>query len=62
MKLSSDTDATLYNQPLTLIVQVPADWKKCTVTQGASTAEAALQNGRIMFDARPNAELVVLKP
>ena len=45
LALSSDADATLYDQPLTLRTRVPAGWKTCTVAQGESRATAQVTNG-----------------
>lgn len=57
-----DADAALYNQPLTVIAKVPADWKKCQAIQGSTKTDVAVTNGAAMFDAVPNGEPVVLKP
>jgi len=57
-----DADAALYNQPLTLIAKVPADWKKCQAIQGSAKTDVTVTNGQAMFDAVPNGEAVVLKP
>jgi len=60
--LKCDADATLYNQPLTVIAKVPADWKKCQAIQGSTQTEVTVANGVAMFDAMPNGQPVVLKP
>lgn len=62
ISVKCDADAALYNQPLTVVAKVPADWKKCQAIQGASKTEVTVTNGQAMFDVLPNGEAVVLKP
>ena len=60
LRLSSDIsasgfithDVNLYNEPLTLITQVP--WPSVTVTQGSSSKTYTANNGEIMYEALPN--------
>ena len=60
LRLSSDisasgyitNDVNLYNEPLTLISQVP--WSSVTVTQGSSSKTYTTSNGEVMYEALPN--------
>jgi len=60
LRLSSDIaasgfithDVNLYNEPLTLITQVP--WSSVTVTQGSSSKTYTTSNGEVMYEALPN--------
>ncbi|GEP45967.1 polysaccharide deacetylase family protein [Brevifollis gellanilyticus] len=61
LELSCKADPKLYNLPLTLSTSVPADWKSCTVTQGASSASAAVVEGAVKYDALPGGGEIVLK-
>jgi peptidoglycan/xylan/chitin deacetylase (PgdA/CDA1 family) len=45
-------DVNLYNEPLTLITQVP--WTNVTVTQGSSSNTYTAINGEEMYDVLPN--------
>jgi peptidoglycan/xylan/chitin deacetylase (PgdA/CDA1 family) len=53
--LKSSADPKFYDLPLTLITQVPADWKQATVTQGTTAKTVAVEKGTIRFDALPGA-------
>jgi len=60
LRLSSDIsasglithDVNLYNEPLTLVTQVP--WSSVTVTQGNSSKTYTVSNGEVMYEALPN--------
>jgi hypothetical protein len=60
LRLSSDisasgfitNDVNLYNEPLTLITEVP--WTEVTVTQGSSVQTYTANNGEVMYEALPN--------
>jgi hypothetical protein len=60
LRLSSDIaasgfithDVNLYNEPLTLITQVP--WSNVTVTQGSLSKTYTSNNGEVMYEALPN--------
>jgi peptidoglycan/xylan/chitin deacetylase (PgdA/CDA1 family) len=47
---------------LTLVTNVPADWKKCEVKQGAAKATVAVNNGVAIYDALPGSDAIVLTP
>lgn len=61
-QLTSTTDSTLYDHPLTLICQVPASWSKVQVTQGERSNIIAAANGQLVCDALPNRGAVRLAP
>jgi peptidoglycan/xylan/chitin deacetylase (PgdA/CDA1 family) len=52
----------LYDEPLTLITPVPADWKKCTVTQGDQVATVSALQGSIRYEALPDGPDIVIQP
>lgn len=60
LTLSTAADPAFYDQPLTLVTQVPAAWKTCTVTQGKRSAEVAVDAGAVRYDALPGAEPIVI--
>lgn len=59
--LTFNVDPALYDLPLTLSTQVPADWKSCVVTQGANTSTCAVNSGTVQYDVVPNGGPVALK-
>lgn len=61
LELTSKADPALYDLPLTLATQVPADWENCLVTQGASTKPLLVKNGVVQYDAVPGGGVVTLK-
>jgi peptidoglycan/xylan/chitin deacetylase (PgdA/CDA1 family) len=62
LELTSDTDAQLYDEPLTLFAGVPSKWMKCSIVQGETKSEALVEKGQIRFTALPNVGPVVLTP
>lgn len=54
LKLSSEADPKLYDLPLTLLTQVPTDWKNVLVRQGDAKATVAVKDGLAKYDAIPN--------
>ena len=62
LQLKSDTDPQLYDLPLTLISQVPASWRNCTITQGDKSSVVAPVGGKLLFDAVPNGEPISIQP
>ncbi len=53
LQLKCSADPELYDAPLTLVTEVPADWKKVTVSQGESKAVVEAKDGFVKFDALP---------
>ncbi len=62
IKLTSDEDPALYDEPLTLRTQVPANWAVCKVTQGKAVIEERAEHGVLQYNAVPGAgEIVITK-
>jgi hypothetical protein len=62
LQLSSKTDPALYDLPLSLSTRVPANWKDCSVTQGATKSNATVVDGVATYDAIPGATEIILSP
>jgi len=62
LELTCPADPALYNLPLTLSTKVPADWKKCTVTQDGNSVTVTVQNAAANYDAVPGGGVITLKP
>ena len=62
LSLTCKADAQLFDQPLTLITQVPARWQKVQVVQGAVKTAAAANGGTLQFEALPSTEPIVIQP
>ncbi|GEM_PF-1187943 len=61
LDLISDTDPVSYDFPLTLITEVPAQWKYCHVKQGNIQGIYSVKSGKVMYEAIPNRGEIVLK-
>ena len=61
LRLTSEVNAELYDYPLTLTTEVPAEWDDCHISQGAWQQIQPVRSGRVMFDAFPNRGEIVLK-
>lgn len=61
LELTSDTDPGYYDYPLTLITEVPAQWKYCHVKQGILQGIYPVKSGKVMYEALPNRGEIVLK-
>ena len=62
IRLTCDADATLYDQPLTLITAVPAAWTAAQICQGGTISTVAVEDGRAQYQALPGAEEIVITP
>jgi len=62
LALTCAADPALYDEPLTLITQVPAGWKSCIMTQPGTNATLTLSQGAVRYDALPNGRTITLKP
>ncbi len=60
LRIAGTLDPQLYDLPLTLRTEVPADWPGVVVTQGTRTATVAVVNGIAQYDALADNTLVVL--
>jgi hypothetical protein len=55
-------DPMLYDEPLTLKTTVPAEWKNCVITQGATKTTIAARGGTVMYNAVPGSAEIVIEP
>lgn len=55
------TGDPLYDEPLTLVTPVPADWTTCLVTQGNRATTVAVEQGAVKYEALPDAAEIVLQ-
>jgi hypothetical protein len=62
VRLTSDKDPALYDHPLTLRTRVPAQWSRCTVVQGESTARVTAGSGVVQYDALPGTAEIRITP
>ncbi|WP_269538857.1 polysaccharide deacetylase family protein [Cerasicoccus fimbriatus] len=54
LELTASVNPELYDLPLTLITNVPAEWSECQIKQGDRTALVSVTDGKIIYDALPN--------
>jgi len=62
LTLESKADPRIYDGPLTLVTDVPAEWKRVEVRQGERTATVTPVEGKAIYDAWPGSDGVTLKP
>ncbi|HEY9249696.1 MAG TPA: polysaccharide deacetylase family protein [Rariglobus sp.] len=62
LELKSSADPVYYDQPLTLVTEVPATWRECNISQGAAQTRATAKDGVLTFDALPNGPAISLWP
>ncbi len=62
LKLTTDADVELYDQPMTLVVQVPTAWKSCTAVQGSNRQRLKPEKGVVLVDAVPDGTPIEIKP
>lgn len=60
--LTTTVDTAYYNLPLTVAVEVPANWDGCKITQGGKSWEAKAEGGEVRFDAIPGGGEIVIQP
>jgi peptidoglycan/xylan/chitin deacetylase (PgdA/CDA1 family) len=53
LDLKCKADPALYDLPLTLVTQVPADWEQVIVTQGTRKSSVKVEQASVRFDASP---------
>ena len=58
--LSCTADPVYYNEPLTLLTAVPADWTTCTITQGTTHSEATASAGVLRYHALPGKDAITI--
>ncbi|MFC2123704.1 hypothetical protein ACFLU5_02740 [Bacteroidota bacterium] len=61
LDLTSDVDGELYDYPLTLITEVPSDWKYCHISQGALQSIIPVKSGKVMYEALPDRGDIILE-
>lgn len=62
LALTTHADPQRYGYPLTLQTRVPAQWTRCTLTQGTHTTTLTVTNQTVHYAAIPNREAIQLKP
>jgi hypothetical protein len=63
LELKSSADPKFYDLPLTLVTEVPANWRTCNISQGGATPVAATaKDGVLKFDAIPNGQPISIWP
>lgn len=61
VKLTCDADPALYDQPLTLLTSVPANWKQAKVSQGDQATVVTVKDGLVRYDAQPQAGVITIE-
>ena len=61
LDLTSDKDPGLYDYPLTLITEVPANWSYCHVSQGNLQSIHPVKSGVVQYEAIPGRGVITLK-
>jgi len=54
LSLNCTLDENYYDLPLTIVVCVPKTWSDCTVNYNGNQESYPVNNGFVMFDAKPN--------
>ena len=62
IELTSQADSALYDLPLTLATQVPAEWKSCLVVQGALKTAVPVTGGTVQYSALPGGGEISIRP
>jgi len=62
LDLKCTANPELYNLPLTLVIEVPAAWRECNISQGATQSRATAANGKLVFDAAPHGPPISIWP
>jgi peptidoglycan/xylan/chitin deacetylase (PgdA/CDA1 family) len=60
LSLTDTLDDSIYNVPLTLLVDAPAGWETVEASQGGEQLQAAIVDGTIIVDAVPDAGPVTI--
>jgi hypothetical protein len=61
LELTSEKDPELYDYPLTLVTEVPKDWKYCHITQGVLHDIQPVKSGMVQYEAVPKRGEIILK-
>jgi hypothetical protein len=62
LKLTSAKDPLFYDEPLTLITEIPTTWNGCSATQSGQAGSCSIVKGRAQYDAIPERGEIVLTP
>jgi hypothetical protein len=62
LELTSQAEPTFYDLPLSLESKVPAAWKTCAVSQGATKTSVPVVDGQVRYQAIPGAGVISLQP
>lgn len=62
LELNTQADPAFYDHPLTLVVEVPASWRECSITQGETILRITAVNGFVTFDAVPDGRPIGIRP
>ena len=54
VRLTSNTDPKFFNEELTIVASILGNWESCEVSYNGETKTYNVQNGNIIFDAKPN--------
>jgi len=60
LELNCSADPSLYDEPLTLITQVPSTWKNCTLSQGTNRLNMAISKSAVQYSATPGGGPITL--
>ena len=60
LALSCAAEPALYDEPLTLVTRVPADWRSCVMTQAGTNVTLRVSQGAVRYDALPNGKTITL--
>lgn len=61
LTLTCSTDQQFYDEPLTLVTRVPADWKSCALVQAGTNVSLRVSQGTVRYDALPDGKTILLK-
>ena len=61
LRLTSDKDPLLYDEPLTLITNVPTHWHNCLVMQNGKSVSRKVRNGEVIYNAIPGKGEILLR-
>jgi len=61
LKVTCDADPELYDEPLTLVTCVPANWRTCVLTQAGSKTDIEVSSGMVLYEVVPKGQLITLQ-
>jgi len=60
-QLSCQSDPVFYDLPLTLLTQVPPQWKQCEIIQGDTQIKLPVVDGAVRYQAIPGAKEIIIR-